>query len=103
MPILRTETGCRWRNTFVSITTTRLRRSRGAGWRKMLFQTWEFLMKSPIDMRHLGCLLSLFHHRVTESTEHDRTASSPPRQNQEGRKAGKSQADSFSLVFFLIS
>ena len=31
MPLLRTETGCRCRNTFVSMTTTRLRRSRGAG------------------------------------------------------------------------
>src|SRR3954465_12400734 len=49
MPLLRTETGCRWRNTLVSMTTTRLRRSRGAGWRKMLFQICEFRMKSPTD------------------------------------------------------
>src|SRR5205809_1330268 len=50
MPLLRTETGCRWRKTFVSITTTRFRRSRGAGWRKTLFQTCELRMKSPTDM-----------------------------------------------------
>src|SRR4051812_22224679 len=50
MPLLRTDTGCRCRKTLVSMTTTRLRRSRGAGWRKMLFQTWLFLMKSPTDM-----------------------------------------------------
>src|SRR5438270_3281061 len=50
MPLLRTETGCKWRKTFVNITTTRLRRSRGAGWRKMLFHTWELRMKSPTDM-----------------------------------------------------
>src|SRR5436305_5835560 len=50
MPLLRTDTGCRCRKTFVSITTTRLRRSRGAGWRKMLFQTWELRMKSPTAM-----------------------------------------------------
>src|SRR5438105_13958173 len=50
MPLLRTDTGCRWRKTLVSITTTRLRRSRGAGWRKMLFQTCELRMKSPTDM-----------------------------------------------------
>src|SRR5437868_6617116 len=48
MPLLRTETGCRCKNTLVSITTTRLRRSRGAGWRKMLFQTCELRMKSPM-------------------------------------------------------
>src|SRR6516162_2132282 len=51
MPALRTETGCRCRKRFVSMTTTRLRRSRGAGWRKMLFQTCEPLIHSPIDMR----------------------------------------------------
>src|SRR5258705_8775141 len=50
MPLLRTETGCKCRNTFVSMTTTRLRRSRGAGWRKMLFQTCELRMKSPMDI-----------------------------------------------------
>src|SRR5215469_18518128 len=50
MPLLRTLTGCRWRKTLVSMTTTRLRRSRGAGWRKMLFQTCELRMKSPTDM-----------------------------------------------------
>src|SRR5438128_2179989 len=50
MPLLRADTGCRCRNTLVSITTTRLRRSRGAGWRKMLFQTWELRMKSPTDI-----------------------------------------------------
>src|ERR1700756_1042289 len=48
MPLLRTETGCRCRKTFVSITTTRLRRSRGAGCRKMLFHTCELRMKSPM-------------------------------------------------------
>src|SRR5262245_43754153 len=50
MPLLRTETGCRCRKTLVSITTTRLRRSRGAGWRKMLFQTCEVFIQSPIAM-----------------------------------------------------
>src|SRR6185295_11153457 len=50
MPLLRTDTGWRWRKTFVSMTTTRFRRSRGAGWRKMLFQTCELRMKSPTDM-----------------------------------------------------
>src|SRR5207248_214350 len=50
MPLLRTDTGCRCRKTLVSMTTTRLRRSRGAGWRKMLFQTWLLRMKSPTDM-----------------------------------------------------
>src|SRR6266446_5283328 len=50
MPLLRTETGCKCRNTLVSMTTTRLRRSRGAGWRKMLFQTCELRMKSPMDI-----------------------------------------------------
>src|SRR5437660_11111508 len=50
MPLLRTDTGCRCRKTLVSMTTTRLRRSRGAGWRKMLFQTCELRMKSPTDM-----------------------------------------------------
>src|SRR5437868_12334018 len=50
MPLFRTDTGCRCRRTLVSITTTRLRRSRGAGWRKMLFQTWELRMKSPTDI-----------------------------------------------------
>src|SRR5437660_12320976 len=50
MPLLRTETGCRWRKTLVSMTTTRFRRSRGAGWRKMLFQTCELRTKSPTDM-----------------------------------------------------
>src|SRR5438132_7309859 len=50
MPDLRTDTGCRCRNTLVSITTTRLRRSRGAGWRKMLFQTCELRRKSPTDI-----------------------------------------------------
>src|SRR4051794_34302134 len=48
MPLLRTDTGCRCRKTLVSITTTRLRRSRGAGWRKILFQTCELRMKSPM-------------------------------------------------------
>src|SRR5438105_2265664 len=51
MPLLRTDTGCRWRKTLVSMTTTRLRRSRGAGWRNMLFQTCELRMKSPTDIR----------------------------------------------------
>src|SRR5712675_583679 len=50
MPALRTDTGCRCRKTLVSMTTTRLRRSRGAGWRKMLFQICDCLMKSPTDM-----------------------------------------------------
>src|SRR5438477_5898587 len=50
MPLLRTETGCKCKKTLVSMTTTRLRRSRGAGWRKMLFQTCELRMKSPIAM-----------------------------------------------------
>src|SRR5438105_12776877 len=50
MPLFLTDTGCRWRKTLVSITTTRLRRSRGAGWRKMLFHTCELRMKSPTDM-----------------------------------------------------
>src|SRR5579872_3444284 len=50
MPLLRTETGCRCRKTLVSMTTTRLRRSRGAGWRKTLFQTCELRMKSPTDI-----------------------------------------------------
>src|SRR5215470_5416165 len=50
MPLLRTDTGCRWRKTLVSMTTTRLRRSRGAGWRKMLFHTCELRMKSPTAM-----------------------------------------------------
>src|SRR6516162_9150600 len=49
MPLLRTDTGCRCKKTLVSMTTTRLRRSRGAGWRKMLFQTCELRMKSPTD------------------------------------------------------
>src|SRR5438067_1775545 len=49
MPLWRTDTGCRCRKTLVSMTTTRLRRSRGAGWRKMLFQTCELRMKSPTD------------------------------------------------------
>src|SRR5437660_3505910 len=48
MPLLRTETGWRCKNTLVSMTTTRLRRSRGAGWRKMLFQTCELRIKSPM-------------------------------------------------------
>src|SRR5947209_901720 len=50
MPLFRTDTGCRCRKTLVSITTTRLRRSRGAGWRKMLFQTCEPRRKSPTDI-----------------------------------------------------
>src|SRR5581483_4735467 len=50
MPLLRTDTGCRCRKTLVSMTTTRLRRSRGAGWRKTLFQTCELRMKSPTDI-----------------------------------------------------
>src|SRR5947199_3560932 len=50
MPLLRTETGCRCKKTLVSMTTTRLRRSFGAGWRKMLFHTWLLRMKSPIAM-----------------------------------------------------
>src|ERR1700722_10915048 len=50
MPLLRIDTGCKCRKTLVSITTTRLRRSRGAGCRKMLFQTWELRMKSPTDI-----------------------------------------------------
>src|SRR5262249_14708714 len=50
MPLLRTETGCRCKKTLVSITTTRLRRSRGAGWREMLFQTWEPRIKSPMAL-----------------------------------------------------
>src|SRR5262249_50198195 len=50
MPLLRTLTGCRCRKTLVSMTTTRLRRSRGAGWRKMLFQTWLLRMKSRTDI-----------------------------------------------------
>src|SRR5579864_2233752 len=50
MPLLRIDTGCKCRNTFVSITTTRLRRSRGAGWRKMLFQICELRIWSPSDM-----------------------------------------------------
>src|SRR2546429_8166558 len=49
MPLCRTDTGCRCRKTLVSMTTTRLRRSRGAGWRKILFQTCELRMKSPTD------------------------------------------------------
>src|SRR5437764_12983712 len=53
MPLLRTLTGCRCRKTLVSMTTTRFRRSRGAGWRKMLFQTWLFRMKSRTDIG--GC------------------------------------------------
>src|SRR5437762_1229593 len=51
MPCLRMETGCRWRKKLVSITTTRLRRSFGAGWRNTLFQTCEPRMYSPTDMR----------------------------------------------------
>src|SRR4051812_26486743 len=39
MPCFRTLTGWRCRKKFVSITTTRLRRSLGIGWRKTLFQT----------------------------------------------------------------
>src|SRR5438094_8893247 len=58
MPLLRTETGWRWRKTLVSMTTTRLRRARGAGWRKMLFHTCELRMKSPIaiyeSLRNVG-------------------------------------------------
>src|SRR5262245_9123107 len=50
MPLLPTETGCKCRKTVVSMTTTRLRRSRGAGLRKMLFQTCELRMKSPTDI-----------------------------------------------------
>src|SRR5579872_2613027 len=48
MPLLRTDTGCRCKKTLVSITTTRLRRSRGAGWRKMLFQTCDPRIQSPM-------------------------------------------------------
>src|SRR4051794_19481631 len=59
MPLLRTETGCRWRKTLVSMTTTRLRRSRGAGWRKMLFQTCELRMKSATDMGPLSDAVEL--------------------------------------------
>src|SRR5436190_8535830 len=66
MPLLRTETGCRWRKTLVSMTTTRLRRSRGAGWRKMLFQTWLLRMKSPTDMGSLSVVESVSH-RVSRS------------------------------------
>src|SRR6516225_9911256 len=60
MPLLRTETGCKCRNTFVSITTTRFRRSRGAGWRKMLFQICELRIDSPIAMR-VPCLVRVLH------------------------------------------
>src|SRR5207245_1095658 len=65
MPLFRTDTGCRCRNTLVSMTTTRLRRSRGAGWRKMLFQTCELRMKSPTDMTvPSGEFGSRFHERI---------------------------------------
>src|SRR5438105_3672170 len=54
MPLFRTDTGCKCRKTLVSITTTRLRRSLGAGWRKILFQTCEPRINSPR-------LIALFH------------------------------------------
>src|SRR5881227_2167906 len=78
MPLLRTETGCRWRNTLVSMTTTRLRRSRGAGWRKTLFQTCEFLIQSPTDIEHLkfGVRISVHHSAETASALSPEGASS---------------------------
>ena len=45
-----TDTGCRCRKKFVSITTIRLRRSSGIGCRKTLFQICELRMVSPMDM-----------------------------------------------------
>src|SRR3954453_10672118 len=50
MPLLPTLTGCRCRKTLGSMPTTRFRRARGAGWRKMLFQTWLLRMKSRTDI-----------------------------------------------------
>src|SRR5262245_45537434 len=46
IPCFLIDTGCRCRKKFVSITTTRLRRSSGAGWRKMLFQICDSRMIS---------------------------------------------------------
>src|SRR5687767_8852445 len=47
MPCFLIDTGCRCRKKFVSITTMRLRRSTGAGCRKMLFQICDSRMISP--------------------------------------------------------
>src|SRR5688500_3168732 len=47
MPCFLIETGCRCRKKLVSITTMRLRRSTGAGCRKMLFQICDSRMISP--------------------------------------------------------
>src|SRR5262249_31036092 len=47
MPLLRTDTGWRWRKTLVSMTTTRLRRSRGLGGGEKLFQILLVFMESP--------------------------------------------------------
>ena len=48
MPCFLTETGCRCKKKFVSITTMRLRRSWGMGWRKMLFHTCDSRIISPM-------------------------------------------------------
>src|SRR5688572_6612516 len=41
MPLRRTATGWRWRNTLDMMAMTRVRRSRGTPWRKIAFQSWE--------------------------------------------------------------
>src|SRR5262245_48183081 len=47
MPCFLIDTGCKCRKKLVSITTIRLRRSTGIGWRKMLFQICDSRIVSP--------------------------------------------------------
>src|SRR3954452_24014487 len=58
MPLLRTATGCRCRNTFDMIAMTRVRRSRGTPWRKTEFQSCELRTQSRGAaklIRDMGC------------------------------------------------
>src|SRR5438477_8807557 len=47
IPCFLIETGCKCKKKLVSMTTTRLRRSTGAGCRMMLFQICDSRMISP--------------------------------------------------------
>src|SRR5438067_2776619 len=55
MPLLRTATGCRCRNTLDIIAITRVRRSRGTPWRKIEFQTCELRTYSSGDIAIADC------------------------------------------------
>src|SRR3954470_7163173 len=81
MPLLRTATGCRWRNTLDMTAMTRVRRSRGTPWRKIEFHNCELRTQSKGAAKLIRAMRCYFGFWTADCGLEDETGPASPPQS----------------------